>query len=287
MAGGRRPGTGPRDRAAKLKADAARLDAEARRLRNEAKWYDVGGDGEEIVAAVLNAGLPQDDGWHVIHSVVVTKRGSDIDHIVVGPPGVFNLNAKHHAGKLVLVSEGAYRVDGRRRDYFDVAMSESRNASGRLSVVCAFNVVTHPVLVVVGSADLEIVTQPSGVHVVDCDGVVEWLRSLPPVIDQQRAVIIAERAIDSATWLPPPPPTSARIRSRASAPARRAHHPSQRRRRSSQGGASSLAVIIVLVVVFVWLSHHPPLVLGTSSVTSTTSSRTFQAGAKRHQRPVC
>ena len=90
MVGGRSAGTGPRDRASELKADAARHDEEARRLREEARWYDVGGDGEEIVGAVLDAGLTEDDGWHVIHSVVVSKQGGDIDHIVVGPPGVFH-----------------------------------------------------------------------------------------------------------------------------------------------------------------------------------------------------
>lgn len=57
IAGGRNAGDGPRNRAAKLKADADHLDEQARRLREDAKWYDVGADGEEIVAGVLDAGL--------------------------------------------------------------------------------------------------------------------------------------------------------------------------------------------------------------------------------------
>lgn len=276
MASGRRAGTGPRERAAKLKADAARLDEQARRLRDRAKWYDVGGDGEEIVGAVLDAGFPEDDGWHVIHSVVVSKHGADIDHIVVGPPGVFTLNAKHHAGKSVDISESEYRVDGGPRDYLDAARVEGTNASSCLSTACAFNVVAHPVLVVVGSADLHIDAQPEGIHVVDCDGVVEWLRSLPPVLNQDQAAAIAERVEDSATWLPPPPPKPSRSRVRTSSRSRPARGRSRTRRRS-QEGASVFAVIIVLVVVFVWLSHHPRLTPGTSGVTSTTVSQTFQA----------
>ena len=165
----------------------------------------VGADGEEIVGALLDTGLSGDGEWPLIHSVVVTKGGGDIDHIVIGPPGVFTLNTKHHAGKSVHVSESEYGFDPGRRDYLDKAKSEGTNASSRLSIACSFNVVAHPVLVVVGSADLHIEAQPPGIHVVDCDGVVEWLRGLPTVLNEHQATIIAEHAADPATWLTPPP----------------------------------------------------------------------------------
>jgi hypothetical protein len=218
----------------------------------------------------------EDGGWHVIHSVVVTKRGRDIDHIVVGPPGEFTLNAKHHAGKSVRVSESEYRVDGGRRDYLDTAMSEGTNASSRLSIACSFNVPAYPVLVVVGSADLHIDAQPPGIHVVDSDGVVEWLRSLPPVLNQHQAAIIVERAGDPVTWLPPPSPKPSRSKARTPTRSRPVRRRARTRRRPARGElATALAVLIVGIVVLVELSHHPHSAPGTSSETSTTISQTF------------
>ena len=144
--------------------------------------------------------------------------------------------------------------------------------------MCSFDVVAHPVLVVVGNAGLHIDAQPAGIHVVDCDGAVEWLRSLPAVLNQHQAAVIAERVGDPATWLPPPPPPKpSRSRVRTSTRSRPAGRNSRTRRRSGQGGASILAAIILVVVIFFWWSHHPRLTPGTSSVTSTTISRTFQA----------
>ena len=278
IAGGRNAGDGPRNQAVKLKAEADLLDEKARRLREQAESWEIGADGEEIVAGVLAAGLSEDGGWHLIHSVVVTNRGSDIDHIVVGPPGVFTLNAKHHAGKSVRISESEYRVDGRQRNYFDAAMSEGRNASSRLSIACSFNVPAYPVLVVVGSADLHIDAQPSGIHVVDCDGIIEWLRGLPNVLDQHQTAIIAERAGDPATWLAPPSPKPARQQVRSTSTRSRPLRRRAKTRRPAARGelATALAVLVVGIVVLVGLSHHTRSALGTSSETPTTISQTFQ-----------
>jgi hypothetical protein len=242
-----------------------------------AKRYDIGADGEEIVGAALDVGLPEAGGWYVIHSVVVSERGGDIDHIVVGPPGVFTLNAKHHAGKSVRVSKSDYRVDGGRRDYVDAAMFEGQNASSRLSSACSFNVMACPILVVVGSADLHVAAQPPGIHVVGCDGVVEWLRSLPPVLNQHQAAMIAERAGDPATWLPQTLPKPSRSKARTPSRSRPVGRRAKTRRRPARGElAMALAVLIVGIVVLFELSHHTHLAPGTSSETSTTISQTFQ-----------
>ena len=33
--------------------------------------------------------------WRVLHSVPV-EGGRDIDHVMIGPPGVVTINSKHH-----------------------------------------------------------------------------------------------------------------------------------------------------------------------------------------------
>ncbi|MEV0493953.1 NERD domain-containing protein [Streptomyces atratus] len=57
--------------------------------------WEVGLRGELIVGSSLNR--LRRDGWRVLHSIELPS-GSDIDHVVIGPPGVFTVNAKHHKG---------------------------------------------------------------------------------------------------------------------------------------------------------------------------------------------
>ncbi|MGC1512989.1 MAG: nuclease-related domain-containing protein [Acidimicrobiales bacterium] len=62
-------------------------------VKNDERAWRVGAKGEEKVAGELGKLGP---GWRVLHAVEVGVNGSDIDHIVIGPPGVLTLNAKCH-----------------------------------------------------------------------------------------------------------------------------------------------------------------------------------------------
>ena len=55
-----------------------------------------GATGEEHVGAILDALAPQ--GWRVVHDID-TGRGN-VDHVVVGPGGVFTIETKSHAGRI-------------------------------------------------------------------------------------------------------------------------------------------------------------------------------------------
>ena len=81
-------------------------------LRRIAAFFK-GAAGEEIVAREL-AHLPA--GYHVFHSLdmgggVLMWRHGDIDHVVVGPTGVYVIETKNWRGKVALVS-GRLLVDG-------------------------------------------------------------------------------------------------------------------------------------------------------------------------------
>jgi hypothetical protein len=52
-------------------------------MKTDERAWRVGADGEETVGARLDKLGKY--GWHVLHSVPVGTRGSDIDHVVIGP----------------------------------------------------------------------------------------------------------------------------------------------------------------------------------------------------------
>ncbi|GAW49073.1 MULTISPECIES: nuclease-related domain-containing protein [unclassified Nocardioides] len=82
--------------AAKQAAPGRALLARALRVHTSERAWRIGADGEEKVAAQFDKVVRKDPRWQFIHAIPVGTRGSDIDHLVVGPGGVFTVNAKNH-----------------------------------------------------------------------------------------------------------------------------------------------------------------------------------------------
>ena len=67
----------------------------------------VGMSGERQVAQVLARELP--DGYVLINGLKLPRGAGDIDHLVVGPTGVFLLETKTMAGRIVCEPDGTWR----------------------------------------------------------------------------------------------------------------------------------------------------------------------------------
>ena len=98
--------------------------------REAQPWY-VGALGELDVARRLGTLGP---GWYVLHSVPVGTGASDLDHVVIGPAGVFTINTKHHRGQNVWVGRRRILVNGQRTDHLRNAAYEATRTSKLLSV---------------------------------------------------------------------------------------------------------------------------------------------------------
>jgi hypothetical protein len=60
-----------------------------------ARW-SRGAQGEEHVGAILDG--MRDDGWFALHDVSVGR--GNIDHILIGPAGIFTIETKSHPGRI-------------------------------------------------------------------------------------------------------------------------------------------------------------------------------------------
>src|SRR4051794_31911273 len=76
-------------------------------------WYK-GALGEIAVAGVLGW---LGSEWTVLHSVPVGAGDSDIDHVVIGPAGVFTINTKSHPGQDVWIGGHGLLVSGQKTNY--------------------------------------------------------------------------------------------------------------------------------------------------------------------------
>ncbi|MBW1603453.1 NERD domain-containing protein [Streptomyces sp. JJ66] len=123
-----------------------------RRPSDVDRWR-TGLRGEQIVAAEL-ARLTG-GGWYVLHAVPL-PRDVDIDHLLIGPGGVFCLNTKHHPKASVRVGDDMVWLGRQSYPHVRKSRREAVRASAVLSRHCGFPVPVQPVLVFVGAAKLTV-----------------------------------------------------------------------------------------------------------------------------------
>ncbi|MCS0635111.1 NERD domain-containing protein [Streptomyces sp. LP05-1] len=117
--------------------------------------WTTGLRGEKLVGREL-ARLER-HGWHALHSIPLSPTW-DIDHLLIGPGGVFSLNTKHHPAKAVWVGDHAVRVNhGEPRPYLRKSRQEAATVKRALERATGFPVDVTPLLVFVRPARLDVV----------------------------------------------------------------------------------------------------------------------------------
>ncbi|WP_406830264.1 nuclease-related domain-containing protein [Pedococcus sp. KACC 23699] len=166
---------------------------------NERAWR-IGADGEEKVAAQLAKVAKKDQRWRFLHAVPVGNRGSDIDHIIVGPGGVFTANAKHHPGAKIWVGGNTFMVNGAKQPYIRNARHEAQRAAKILGDACGFPVFVEGLIITVNASDVTVKAQPDGVIVVPRMQVAKWLPRLGDILTMEDIDAIYDVARRSTTW---------------------------------------------------------------------------------------
>ncbi|WP_445520227.1 nuclease-related domain-containing protein [Streptomyces sp. NEAU-174] len=126
----------------------------AKVLRQSSEWdsWYTGLEGERRVGRELARLSPL--GWRVLHGIE-KSNGGDIDHLLIGPGGVFNINTKAHRGASVWVGDTMARVNGGQpQPYAAASKAEAQYVRGVLGRYCDFAVAVEPVLVFVGVESL-------------------------------------------------------------------------------------------------------------------------------------
>lgn len=192
---------------ARRQAEVARSAAPVRSVlarillvHTDERAWRIGADGEELVARNLGRLAKRVPEWRVLHAIPVGARGSDIDHLAIGPGGVFSLNAKHHPGAKIWVGGNTLMVNGVRQPYIRNSRHEAQRASRLLTAACGFSVEVTGVVVPVRAVNIVIKGAPADVHVMNRRGLVRWLHRREPILDRTTVEAIYEAARRSTTW---------------------------------------------------------------------------------------
>jgi len=166
-------------------------------LGREAEPWFVGALGElEVAKRLERLGV----GWYVLHSVPVGTGSSDLDHVVIGPAGVFTINTKHHRGQNVWVAARRILVNGQRTDHLRNAKHEAKRTSQLLSAAARALIDVTPVIVVVGARRMTVRERPHEVVVLREGELVRWLQRHPVALGPTQVQHLATLAAQPATW---------------------------------------------------------------------------------------
>jgi hypothetical protein len=166
-----------------------------------ASSWEVGAVGEQLVADELRRLAAQDPRWGFLNSIPVNAKGTDIDHLVVGPGGVFTINTKHHRDARIWVAGDMLMVNGEKTFYIRNARREAARATTRLAEAAHLPIRAFGLVVPVNAASLTIKETSGDVAVVNRRRLVSYFASLPTVLDKDTVLAVFEAARDWSTWL--------------------------------------------------------------------------------------
>lgn len=161
-------------------------------------WY-LGAKGEIAVGSVL-AQLPPE--WATFHALPVGTKASDIDHLVVGPGGIFTINTKNHRGKRIWVARRAMLVDGQKVPHINHAEFEADRVTKLLRERMPLLPPVQPVIALVEPLQIAIDEKPGRVKVVDARELPRWLAGLSVMLSEPELDEVVDILDDPGTWAP-------------------------------------------------------------------------------------
>lgn len=177
---------GPRDAFDALVADD---DAAARRRAHRAPDESLGARLERLVPT----------GWLALHDVPVGRQGGLLDHLLIGPGGVYAIRSYGHAGAAVHLSRTRLVIDGRPTHYLRDAQLEQARMGSLLSAAAGLAVEVRAVIVL-DAVFLAASARPDAALVTTRDDVPDVFRRVPPGLAATRVESIRAAAGRRATW---------------------------------------------------------------------------------------
>ena len=156
----------------------------------EARAWRLGAAGEQRTARLLDP--LERHGWAVLHDLAIPGSRANIDHLVIGPGGVFVIDSKQYRGRLQLDPTG--RLWHGRYPLVPTLHAVSFEANQAAQILTDPDVVVVPIVAVHGVQVPwgKVVTQ--GVPVVSARRLPSMLRTLPAVLGPERVAALAHQA---------------------------------------------------------------------------------------------
>lgn len=164
-------------------------------------WY-WGVLGERRVAEQL---ARLDHTWTVLHSLPVGAGRGDIDHVAIGPSGVYTLNTKYSPGAAVWVAGRGLLVGGEKQHlYLRASMAENARTTSVLSEAAGFAVPVRSLIVFVAPRSVTVRETPgwdgAELEVIADARLVDALNRRPREMSDEQLSRVLDAALRPETW---------------------------------------------------------------------------------------
>jgi hypothetical protein len=149
-----------------------------------------GAAGERRTARLLDP--LQWHGWVVLHDLAVPGSRANVDHLVIGPGGVFVIDSKDYRGRLQL--DGSGLLWHGRYSLSATLLAVDFEADRAAQALVDSEVVVVPIVAVHGAQVPWGKVVVNGVPVVAARRLPSMLRSLPAVLSPERVAALADQA---------------------------------------------------------------------------------------------
>jgi len=141
-----------------------------------------------------------EEGWQVVHAVPLGRQGNVVEHLLIGPGGIFTVTEHAHPGEVVRVNGRTIEVSGQPVPYLRDARLEAGRVQRLLREAVGSQLSVRAVLVLQGVIDLAAETTSEDPLVVARHDVPRVFRYFPERLEPARIDAIAAIARQRTTW---------------------------------------------------------------------------------------
>jgi hypothetical protein len=162
---------------------------------NSIAAWQIGAAGEVLTGRLLEP--LRSEGFRILHDRRIPgARSANIDHIVIGPPGVFVVETKSYQGSLQIRGDEIFLAGRRKNGWIDEVNREAAAVQTALAAELAALTLTVQSVICVHRADLPwFRSEVRGVRVVGGKDLVSRLRKAAPALslaDVERLAALAD-----------------------------------------------------------------------------------------------
>ena len=139
-------------------------------------------------------------GWTVIHSIPLDERDAGLDHLVVGPPGVFVLTTRSYPHAAVELAGHSFLVNGEPGVSMPGMQTLARRTSEFLSAAAGRYVPVTAAVVVVGASAIATGRLSPVVPVLPAERIRPWLLGQHRAMADSAVAELVHFAVDPHTW---------------------------------------------------------------------------------------
>jgi hypothetical protein len=138
--------------------------------------------------------------WDVLHVVPVDDLNGRIDHLVIGPAGVFAIFTANYPTQEVRVNGEAMSIGTRAVDDLQTIRRLSETAAERMSNAAGRTVTVESVLIVIDPTRLSLRNAPDGIQIVSSSQLLQLLGNAERSLAGSEVAYLSDVADRESTW---------------------------------------------------------------------------------------